>query len=113
MYAAFGPGVPVALLADFSQWQVETDDLSKLDEIKQIKRFTTEYFELVAANTKFENQLLAAQAADENVLVGGLKGLFALSIVLAIVLMDHLLRHRAQNMDVESATPTIPAAPAD
>jgi len=33
--------------------------------------------------------------------------------MLAIVLMDHLLRHRAQNMDVESATPTIPAAPAD
>ena len=33
--------------------------------------------------------------------------------MLAIVLMDHLLRHRAQNMDVVSATPTIPAAPAD
>ncbi|MGB5178104.1 MAG: chorismate synthase [Gammaproteobacteria bacterium] len=33
--------------------------------------------------------------------------------MLAIVLMDHLLRHRAQNMDVNSATPTIPAAPAD
>ena len=32
--------------------------------------------------------------------------------MLAIVLMDHLLRHRAQNMDVDSATPTIPAAPA-
>jgi chorismate synthase len=33
--------------------------------------------------------------------------------MLAIVLMDHLLRHRAQNMDVTSTTPTIPAAPAD
>lgn len=32
--------------------------------------------------------------------------------MLAIVLMDHLLRHRAQNMDVTSTTPTIPAAPA-
>jgi chorismate synthase len=31
--------------------------------------------------------------------------------MLAIVLMDHLLRHRAQNMDVESRTPVIPAAP--
>ncbi len=31
--------------------------------------------------------------------------------MLAIVLMDHLLRHRAQNMDVESGTPVIPAAP--
>jgi len=29
--------------------------------------------------------------------------------MLAIVLMDHMLRHRAQNMDVESATPVIPA----
>ncbi|MDH5182177.1 MAG: chorismate synthase, partial [Gammaproteobacteria bacterium] len=29
--------------------------------------------------------------------------------MLAIVLMDHLLRHRAQNMDVVSATPIIPA----
>ncbi len=29
--------------------------------------------------------------------------------MLAIVLMDHLLRHRAQNMDVRSTTPIIPA----
>ncbi|HEC11983.1 MAG TPA: chorismate synthase [Acidiferrobacteraceae bacterium] len=29
--------------------------------------------------------------------------------MLAIVLMDHVLRHRAQNMDVESATPVISA----
>jgi len=31
--------------------------------------------------------------------------------MLAIVLMDHLLRHRAQNADVESVTPVIPARP--
>lgn len=31
--------------------------------------------------------------------------------MLAIVLMDHLLRHRAQNSDVRSATPVIPASP--
>jgi len=31
--------------------------------------------------------------------------------MLAIVLMDHLLRHRAQNADVESAIPVIPASP--
>ncbi|MDX2424067.1 MAG: chorismate synthase [Amphritea sp.] len=30
--------------------------------------------------------------------------------MLAIVLMDHLLRHRAQNTDVESGTPVIPAS---
>ncbi len=29
--------------------------------------------------------------------------------MLAIVLMDHVLRHRAQNMDVESGVPVIPA----
>ncbi len=29
--------------------------------------------------------------------------------MLAIVLMDHMLRHRAQNIDVESATPVIPS----
>jgi len=29
--------------------------------------------------------------------------------MLAIVLMDHMMRHRAQNMDVESVTPIIPA----
>jgi len=29
--------------------------------------------------------------------------------MLAIVLMDHMLRHRAQNMDVDSGTPIIPA----
>ena len=31
--------------------------------------------------------------------------------MLAIVLMDHILRHRAQNPDVRSPTPVIPAAP--
>jgi chorismate synthase len=30
--------------------------------------------------------------------------------MLAIVLMDHILRQRAQNMDVESSTPVIPAS---
>ena len=30
--------------------------------------------------------------------------------MLAITLMDHVLRHRAQNMDVKSETPTIPAS---
>jgi len=30
--------------------------------------------------------------------------------MLAIVLMDHYLRHRAQNADVESGTPVIPAS---
>jgi chorismate synthase len=34
--------------------------------------------------------------------------------MLAIVLMDHMLRHRAQNMDVASTTPAIAAsAPGD
>ena len=31
--------------------------------------------------------------------------------MLAIVVMDHYLRHRAQNADVESPTPVIPASP--
>ena len=31
--------------------------------------------------------------------------------MLAIVVMDHYLRHRAQNADVESLTPVIPASP--
>jgi len=29
--------------------------------------------------------------------------------MLALVLMDHVLRHRAQNMDVRPETPVIPA----
>ncbi len=33
--------------------------------------------------------------------------------MLAIVLMDHVLRHRAQNMDVVSETPIIPSSAAD
>ncbi len=33
--------------------------------------------------------------------------------MLAIVLMDHVLRHRAQNIDVQSDTPVIPAAAPD
>ena len=30
--------------------------------------------------------------------------------MLAIVLMDHLLRHRAQNLDVTTTTPVVPAS---
>jgi chorismate synthase len=30
--------------------------------------------------------------------------------MLAIVLMDHILRHRAQNMDVLCDTPVLPAS---
>ena len=30
--------------------------------------------------------------------------------MLALVLMDHVLRHRAQNADVQSKTPTVPAS---
>lgn len=33
--------------------------------------------------------------------------------MLALVLMDHVLRHRAQNMDVESTTPVLPASAND
>jgi chorismate synthase len=33
--------------------------------------------------------------------------------MLAIVLMDHVLRHRAQNMDVVSTTPVVPATATD
>ena len=33
--------------------------------------------------------------------------------MLAIVLLDHVLRHRAQNMDVECETPVLPAAAPD
>ena len=33
--------------------------------------------------------------------------------MLAITLMDHILRHRAQNMDVTSQTPVIPPSAAD
>jgi chorismate synthase len=32
--------------------------------------------------------------------------------MVAIVLMDHALRHRAQNLDVRSETPVVPASPA-
>lgn len=31
--------------------------------------------------------------------------------MMALVLMDHCLRHRAQNLDVKSRTPVVPAAP--
>jgi len=31
--------------------------------------------------------------------------------MLALILMDHMLRHRAQNLDVRSETPVVPASP--
>ena len=45
-------------------------DLEKdASRIVNIKRFSAEYFELVAANTSAENQLFAEQTADEELLV--------------------------------------------
>jgi len=40
----------------------------------------------------------------------GLRATPIAEAMLAIVLMDHYLRHRAQNADVQSATPVIPGA---
>ncbi|MCP4379799.1 MAG: VWA domain-containing protein, partial [bacterium] len=39
------------------------------DKIKKIKRFSTEYFELVSKNTVAENQVMASQQADEEILL--------------------------------------------
>ncbi len=41
----------------------------------------------------------------------GIRAVPIAEAMLAIVLMDHALRHRAQNLDVESPTPVIPPAP--
>jgi chorismate synthase len=40
----------------------------------------------------------------------GIRATPIVEAMLALVLMDHLLRHRAQNMDVVSETPVIPAS---
>ncbi|MEE9358183.1 chorismate synthase [Candidatus Vondammii sp. HM_W22] len=40
----------------------------------------------------------------------GIRATPIVEAMLAIVLMDHLLRHRAQNFDVQAGTPVIPAA---
>ncbi len=40
----------------------------------------------------------------------GIRGVPIAEAMLAIVLMDHVLRHRAQNIDVECSTPTIPSS---
>lgn len=42
----------------------------------------------------------------------GIRAVPIAEAMLALVLMDHMLRHRAQNADVRSETPVIPAAPA-
>src|SRR5690606_17621118 len=41
----------------------------------------------------------------------GLRATPIAEAMLALVLMDHYLRHRAQNADVRSPTPVIPASP--
>jgi chorismate synthase len=40
----------------------------------------------------------------------GIRATPIVEAMLALVLMDHLLRHRAQNMDVRRGTPDIPGA---
>ncbi len=41
----------------------------------------------------------------------GIRAVPIAEAMLALVLMDHLLRHRAQNADVSSSTPVVPASP--
>lgn len=41
----------------------------------------------------------------------GIRAVPIAEAMLALVLIDHMLRHRAQNADVKSETPVIPAAP--
>ena len=48
---------------------VDIDPESKDIEMKKIKRYSKAYFELVAANTKFENELLAEQRKDEEMII--------------------------------------------
>ncbi|MFN9880217.1 MAG: hypothetical protein ACK557_17240, partial [Planctomycetota bacterium] len=48
---------------------IQNDLETAASRIVNIKRFSAEYFELVAANTSAENQLFAEQTADEELLV--------------------------------------------
>lgn len=48
---------------------VQFDLEKEASRIVAVKRFSPEYFELIAANTATENQLFAEQAADEELLV--------------------------------------------
>jgi chorismate synthase len=41
----------------------------------------------------------------------GIRATPIIEAMLALVLMDHALRHRAQNLDVQSPTPIVPATP--
>jgi Ca-activated chloride channel family protein len=47
----------------------DIDPVKNRDEIKEIKRFSDAYFDLVKANTPDENAILAAQQAGEELLV--------------------------------------------
>ena len=50
--------------------EVTTMDLKKdADKIKVIMRFSDEYFKLIRANTVAENQVMASQQADEELMV--------------------------------------------
>jgi chorismate synthase len=40
----------------------------------------------------------------------GIRATPIVEAMLALVLIDHLLRHRAQNLEVKTATPNIPAS---
>ena len=40
----------------------------------------------------------------------GIRAVPIAEAMLAIVLMDHVLRHRAQNLEVKSSTPVIPGS---
>ncbi|MBT3201491.1 MAG: VWA domain-containing protein [Phycisphaerales bacterium] len=45
------------------------DPKKDADKIKRVKRFSDDYFKLIRANTTYENQVMASQQADEEMLI--------------------------------------------
>mgnify|MGYP000893492815 CR=1 FL=1 len=58
-------------------------------------------------NNKFKNTTISTKGRHDPCV--GLRAVPIAEAMMALVLMDHFLRNRAQNADVESETPDIPS----
>ncbi len=70
----------------------------------------TSSIRLPAPTVDVQGQVAEVATAGRHDPCVGIRATPIVEAMLALVLMDHLLRHRAQNMGVESGTPVIPAA---
>ena len=82
--------------------------------LDKLSKYYPEFPDVIVIKSDYDDSQIKSLYQQSDLLVAPSRGEgFGLPIaeaMLALVLMDHMLRHRAQNADVVSETPIIPSS---